>query len=316
MKKRRLFSLLTVLVLLTGGCSVSDPAPAPAFGTEDTFLDTAGSDTVSNTASDPASGTVPGTASGTASAKLPPMVYLGGACLTSAGRPAVLDRGAGVEPDAAPDGLLSAQIPAGEQPDAEGEANFACEDVPYLLLADGAAAVRIDGVYQLFLSDDTVEYEGIYKQKKDVSEDTLQWLDFYHSLPEADRLALSMVPSEFYQELRSAAAQETSRETSDKPAVSYLEALTETELSETESLAMHYFTEVDPSFEGVDQIYPVDADDGNYQNAGLESEYPPGNIIIYKVLTVKDRRDGSPFRSISIGRNSKSDPWKVINSTY
>ena len=293
MKKRYLFPLVAVLAILTGGCSVS--GPAPSVSTEEAVLP--------NTS-------VP-------NASLPQTVFLNSACLTSAGRPAVLDRGTGGEDGSAPDGFLSAQVPDGELPAAEGEANFACEDAPYIFLADGAAAVWIDGTYQLFLSDDVVEYAGIYKQKKDVSEDTLQWLDFYYSLPESDRLALSMVPSEFSQELRSAVStQETSRETGDQPAVSYLEALTESELSETEALAMHYFTEVDPSFEGVDQIYPVDAEDGNYQNAGLESEYPPGNIIIYKVLTVKDRRDGSPFRSISIGRNSKSDPWKVINSTY
>lgn len=97
---------------------------------------------------------------------------------------------------------------------------------------------------------------------------------------------------------------------------SYLEALSADELSETEQLAQVYFTEEAPEFEGVDQIYPLDNDESLYHNAGLEGEYAPGNIIIYKVLTVKDRRDGNPFRFISLARRTKSDNWKIINCGY
>lgn len=44
---------------------------------------------------------------------------------------------------------------------------------------------------------ETVEYEGEYYLKSDISEDTLKWLEFYHSMPEEERLKINMVPSEF-----------------------------------------------------------------------------------------------------------------------
>lgn len=251
-------------------------------------------------------------ASGETAQDMPLMVRLNGVCLTDTGRKATGPDHLPIAADTPWDGLLTSQAPSGKIPDQDGQASFSCQDVPYLILAEGAAAIKLDGQYRLFLAEDMVEYEGIFKKKEEVSEDTLEWLNFYYSMPEADRLAISMVPSEFSSDIGPAAAMETSSET----APSYLAALTEEELSETEALAMHYFTEVDVSFEGVDQIYPVDADEGNYANAGIEGEYLPGDIIIYKVLTVKDRRDGNPFRFISIARPTKSDEWKVINSGY
>lgn len=296
MRRSCFFAALTILTVSLAGCGADSiqtkndrPAASPAAA--------------SSRAQNPAGETVP---------DLPLMVYLDGTCLTDTGRKAVGPDHKAISPDAAFDGALISQVPAGEIPDQECQANFSCQNTPYLILADGAAAVKLNGQYRLFLAEDMVEYEGIFKKKEEVSEDTLQWLDFYYSMPEADRLAISMVPSEFSAEIGPAIAMETS----DEAAVSYLAALTEEDLAETEALAMHYFTEVDISFEGVDQIYPVDADEGNYANAGIEGEYSPGNIVIYKVLTVKDRRDGNPFRFISIARPSKSDAWKVINSGY
>ena len=187
---------------------------------------------------------------------------------------------------------------------------------PDLILSDGAAALELEGQYILFLAEDTVEYEGIYKKKNQVSEDTLEWLNFYYSLTAQERLALSMIPSEFVTEARTAAIASAVETSSSSETISYREALTEEELAQTEALAMHYFTEEVPSFEGVDQIYPADSEESLYHNPGLEGEYMPGNIIIYRVLTVKDRRDGNPFRYISIARSNKSGAWKVINSGY
>lgn len=236
---------------------------------------------------------------------LPQMIYMRDTCMTSTGRTAVVTCGT-------EDGTIEVLVPPTERPAENGQANFDCQGSSYISLADGAAAVHLDGSYILFLADDTVEYHGIYKKKSDVSEDTLKWLDFYYSLPESGRDALSMVPSEFAGEMfPSAAVAET-----DAGNISYLDALTEEEVLQTEALAQQYFIEDAPMFEGVDQIYPVAADTTLYGNAGLEGEYSLGNIIIYKVLTVKDRRDGNPFRFISIARNSKSDDWKVINCGY
>ena len=189
-------------------------------------------------------------------------------------------------------------------------------ELPTAFLLTVLAAVMTDeasGTYELFLADDTVEFQGVCKKKKEISSDTLKWLNFYYSLSESDRNALSMIPSEFAGQIsgNSMSTNETSTSGS-----SYLEALTQEELDATEALAQYYFTEEVTSFEGVDQIYPADSSDPQYHNSGIEDDYGPGNIIIYRVLTNLDRRDGNPFRYISIARKSKSDDWKIINSGF
>ncbi len=219
-------------------------------------------------------------------------------------------------PDHADGTIQSVTDSEDAKPEKNQEANFDCLGSSYCILADGAAAVMTDeasGTYELFLADDTVEFQGIYKKKKDLSPDTVKWLNFYYSLSEADRNALSMIPSEFAGELTANNMTANDTEASEG---SYLEALTPEELDATEALAQYYFTDEVTSFEGVDQIYPADSSDPQYHNSGLEDDYAPGNIIIYRVLTNLDRRDGNPFRYISIARNSKSDDWKIINSGF
>ena len=244
------------------------------------------------------------------------MIFIDGKTMISTDRIAVTEDRLPISADTRrPDGSITELVPESERPVQNGQANFSCMGSPYLILSDGAAALELEGQYILFLAEDTVEYEGIYKKKNQVSEDTLEWLNFY-SLTAQERLALSMIPSEFVTEARTAAIASAVETSSSAETISYREALTEEELAQTEALAMHYFTEEVPSFEGVDQIYPADSEESLYHNPGLEGEYMPGNIIIYRVLTVKDRRDGNPFRYISIARSNKSGAWKVINSGY
>lgn len=293
--------LATALFLLTGcsGSPINNTLTSPAESALQSLTETAA---VTSGAA-VSSGTTGSSAREETS--LPQMIYVRDTPMTSTGRTAVVTCGTA-------DGTIESRIPSNQAPTENGQANFDCTGTSYISLADGAAALELDGSYMLFLADDVVEYEGIYKKKNEISEDTLKWLNFYYSLSETDRNAVNMVPSEFAGSMNIySAVTETSQEE-----VSYMDALTEEELQVTETLAQKYFTEDAPVFEGVDQIYPVDCDHTLYSNAGLEGEYAPGNIIIYKVLTVKDRRDGNPFRTISIARNTKSDDWKIINSGY
>lgn len=300
MNKKLLILLSTGIVLCTG-CTSLSAAPeenrhtAASFRTE-ASLEESSSETVSQEKQ---------------------MIFIDGKTMISTGRIAVTEDRLPLSAETRrPDGSITQLVPESEYPRQNEQANFDCQGSPYLILSDGAAALELEGQYMLFLADDTVEYEGIYKKKNQVSEDTLEWLDFYYSLTAQERLAVSMIPSEFVSEARTAAIASAVETSSSAQNVSYREALTEEELAETEALAMHYFTEEVPTFEGVDQIYPADSEEPLYHNAGLEGEYLPGNIIIYRVLTVKDRRDGNPFRYISIARSNKSGAWKVINSGY
>ena len=300
MNKKLLILLSTGIVLCTG-CTSLSAAPeenrhtAASFRTE-ASLEESSSETVSQEKQ---------------------MIFIDGKTMISTGRIAVTEDRLPLSAETRrPDGSITQLVPESEYPRQNEQANFDCQGSPYLILSDGAAALELEGQYMLFLADDTVEYEGIYKKKNQVSEDTLEWLDFYYSLTAQERLAVSMIPSEFASEVRTAAIASAVETSSSAQNISYRDALTEEELAETEALAMHYFTEEVPTFEGVDQIYPADSEEPLYHNAGLEGEYLPGNIIIYRVLTVKDRRDGNPFRYISIARSNKSGAWKVINSGY
>lgn len=284
------------LIFLTG-CSVSPINDTRTFQTENTVQSLTETAALSSAAAE---------ASSREHITLPQMIYVGDTRMTSTGRAAVVSC-------ATADGTIEALVPDDQYPSENGQANFDCKGMPYILLEEGAAALALDDTYMLFLADDVVEYEGIYKKKNEVSEDTLKWLNFYYALSDTDRAAINMVPSEFTD--GKTAFPITAMETAPVE-ISYTDALTEEELLVTEALAQQYFTEDAPVFEGVDQIYPVNFDDSLYGNAGLEGEYTLGNIIIYKVLTVKDRRDGNPFRFISIARNTKSDDWKIINSGY
>lgn len=236
------------------------------------------------------------------------MVYLEESCLRATGRKAHLNgRRATLS--------ITHVIRSSERPSSNGEANFSCLGAPCIILHEGAAAVRLNGQYMLFLADDTIEYEGIYKKKKDVSKDTLKWLHFYDSLSEEERNAINMIPSELADELPERFAAETEETASlSEDAPSYITALSEKELNETEDLAQSYYNESSSDCEGVDQIYPLDGDFSLYHNAGIEAEYGPGNLIIYKIITVSDRRSGNSYHTVSIARASKSGAWKIINT--
>lgn len=171
--------------------------------------------------------------------------------------------------------------------------------------ADSSSAAPSDS------NDEPIEFNGITKMKSELSEDTIKWLEWYDTLSEESQNALSFIPSEFTRP-----GTVYTLETGDESIPAYTASLTEAELLETQELAYYYFSEASTGFEGVEEIYPAKDNDPLYQNTGIEAEYDPGNIIIYMVLTGKDKAAGNPMRSISIARRSKSDSWKVINTGF
>ncbi len=159
---------------------------------------------------------------------------------------------------------------------------------------------------------DYIEYNGVRKNKNELSEDTIQWVEWYSSLPEAEQEALSIIPAEFAADNQTAAADMRSAEIYDHLDYHYREALSDAELFETAELVRLNYEEANDA-----EIFEIVPDDFSwYRNKGIEDEYTPGNIIIYRFLTTENRLSGDGFLIVSIGRHSKSDPWKIINSGF
>ncbi len=86
----------------------------------------------------------------------------------------------------------------------------------------------------------------------------------------------------------------------------YSQCLTTEELKQTEEIVRNYFTTEAPYYDGIVSIELMPDDYYLYKNAGLEGEYEAGNIIIYKFLTVRDKKDKNPERSASVARATKN----------
>ena len=96
----------------------------------------------------------------------------------------------------------------------------------------------------------------------------------------------------------------------------YSQSLPPKELNQPEEVVRNYFTTEAPYYEGIVSIELMSDDYPLYKNTGIEGEYEAGNIIIYKVLTGRDKKDHNPERSVSVARASKDSAWKVINHGY
>ncbi len=177
-----------------------------------------------------------------------------------------------------------------------------------LLLAGCSSPSPEDGG----MESEYIEYNGVRKNKKDLSDDTIQWMEWYQSLPEEEQEALSIVPAEFASDGFSPLAESDYPHSTYEHVYHYREALTDDELFETEELVRLNYEESNDA-----EIFEVVPDDFSwYSNKGIEDEYTPGNIIIYRILTAENRLNGNGFLIVSIGRHSKSDPWKIINSGF
>ena len=96
--------------------------------------------------------------------------------------------------------------------------------------------------------------------------------------------------------------------------VPYSNSLTTKEVLETQEIAVNYFTNEAPFYEGVSSIDFFYDSSNLYKNSGIEGEYSKGNIIIYKVFTNKDKENQGFYRTISIARKDKNSIWEIINT--
>ena len=114
-------------------------------------------------------------------------VMLGGVVLRCTGRAAKVKCGTA-------DGTLTSCVAVNQTPKEDGQSNFGCRDIEYIRLGESAAAVKLEGSYVLFLADGIVEYEGDFFAADQLSQETLDWLERYNSMPEEAQRSTSMVP--------------------------------------------------------------------------------------------------------------------------
>ena len=119
---------------------------------------------------------------------LAPMVYIDDTLYVSTGRKAFVTCGTA-------DGKITSAVERNSMPEENNQSNFGT-GASFTRLAKGAVGIAEDSEFILFLDRETVEYNHEYFKKSDLSEETLEWLKNYYSLPEEEQRAITDVPQE------------------------------------------------------------------------------------------------------------------------
>lgn len=98
------------------------------------------------------------------------------------------------------DGEITSSVESTEKPTEDNQSNFGCYG--YQLGAEeGTIEVNIDDEWVIFEKrggdGSTVKYNGRWYDKSDLSQETLEWLEWYNDLSQEAQQAVSFVPQEF-----------------------------------------------------------------------------------------------------------------------
>ena len=126
-----------------------------------------------------------------------PMVMVEGKLYYDTGKESTLDGRCGVM-----DGEITSTVDSSEIPTKDNQSNFSSAN-GYQYGTDGTIEVLIDGKWIVFehrtgdgsqvkFGDKMVDADGL-------SEETLEWLDWYNSLSEKEQLSISSIPSDLYE---------------------------------------------------------------------------------------------------------------------
>lgn len=95
------------------------------------------------------------------------------------------------------DGEITSEVERSEEPEEDNQSNFGT-GFGYQYGADGTIEVLYEDEWCIFeRRDELVWYEGQVLSRSEVSDETVEWLEWYDSLTREEQLAVSAVPQEF-----------------------------------------------------------------------------------------------------------------------
>lgn len=95
------------------------------------------------------------------------------------------------------DGEITSEVGRSEEPSEDNQSNFDT-GFEYQYGLDGTIEVFYEDEWCIFeRRDELVWYEGQVLSREVVSDETVEWLEWYNSLTREEQLAVSAVPPEF-----------------------------------------------------------------------------------------------------------------------
>lgn len=126
-----------------------------------------------------------------------PMVQVDGLYYYSTGKEAVSGEGL-------PEGEITSTVDGSQIPTEDDQSNFG-EGFPYRYGEEGTIEVQMDGKWMVFQhregSGSQVRFGDRWIDADGLSEETMEWLSWFNSLPEKEQLAVSYIPPEVYERL-------------------------------------------------------------------------------------------------------------------
>ena len=127
-----------------------------------------------------------------------PMVMVNGALYYDTGEESTLDGRCRTY-----DGEITTAVEGTEIPSEDGQSNFGT-GYPYQYTGEGQIDLLIDGKWMIFEqregSGSQVRFGDRMVDAAGLSEETLQWLDWYNSLPAGEQLKVSAIPPDLLEE--------------------------------------------------------------------------------------------------------------------
>ena len=126
-----------------------------------------------------------------------PMVMVDGLYYYSTGREAASG-------DGAPEGEITSTVDGTQIPQENDQSNFG-EGFPYRYGEEGTLQIQMNGKWMVFEhregTGSQVRFGDRWMDSHGLSEETLEWLAWYNSLPEEEQLAVSYIPPQVYERL-------------------------------------------------------------------------------------------------------------------
>lgn len=126
-----------------------------------------------------------------------PMVQVDGLYYYSTGKEAVSG-------DGLPEGEITSTVDGTQIPTEDDQSNFG-EGFPYRYGEEATIEVQMDGKWMVFQhregSGGQVRFGDRWIDADGLSEETMEWLSWFNSLPEKEQLAVSYIPPEVYERL-------------------------------------------------------------------------------------------------------------------